>query len=79
MCEFQNMLASPLVVLCSFSTVNTRTSNMNISVFCCSMPRKTMDFCMHHYETCKQAEMENHELRTRPGATSVSDQFNPSR
>ena len=26
-----------------------------------------MDFCMHHYETCKQAEMENHELRTRPG------------
>ena len=27
--------------------------------------RKTMDFCMHHYETCKQAEMENHELRTR--------------
>lgn len=24
-----------------------------------------MDFCMHHYETCKQAEMENHELRTR--------------
>ena len=29
--------------------------------------RKTMDFCMHHYETCKQAEMENHELRTRPG------------
>lgn len=24
-----------------------------------------MDFCMHHYETCKRAEMENHELRTR--------------
>ncbi|OLP97816.1 hypothetical protein AK812_SmicGene19805 [Symbiodinium microadriaticum] len=27
--------------------------------------KKTVDFCMHHYETCKQAQLENHELRTR--------------
>ncbi|CAJ1353993.1 unnamed protein product [Effrenium voratum] len=27
--------------------------------------KKTVDFCTHHYEVCKQAQMENHELRAR--------------
>mmetsp|Transcript_59180 Transcript_59180/g.138625 ORF Transcript_59180/g.138625 Transcript_59180/m.138625 type:complete len:651 (+) Transcript_59180:112-2064(+) len=27
--------------------------------------KKTVDFCLHHYDACKQAQVENHELRAR--------------